>query len=93
MKADAGKPRPSLIPADALGCIAELLTDAAREHGDNGWARLDNATQRYYDALWRHVLEYGQGVRRDAKSGYPVLAHIASNALFLLALELRATRR
>lgn len=85
-KADAGKPRISLVPMRILWAIAEV-----REYGTNKYKDPDNwkrvEPERYREALLRHILRYiddPDGV--DDESGLPHLWHAATNIAFLIAL-------
>lgn len=84
-KHDAGKPRASLLPGDALLLVAKVLTDGASVHGARNWQHV--APERFTDALARHLCKYIAGESHDAESGSPHMAHIAANALFLLHLN------
>ena len=87
-KADAGKPRLTLVPRQIIWDIAKV-----REYAVNGkykdpdnWRRV--SVERYRDALLRHVMRYlddPHGV--DDESGLPHLSHIATNVAFLCELE------
>ena len=88
-KADAGKPKLTLVPRQIIYDIAEV-----REYGNNkypeggpdNWKKVDK--QRYRDALFRHLLLYlddPQGT--DEESGIKHLKHIACNVAFLCELE------
>lgn len=88
-KADAGKPKLTLVPRQIIYDIAEV-----REYGNNkypeggpdNWKKVDR--QRYRDALFRHLLLYlddPQGV--DEESGIKHLKHIACNVAFLCEIE------
>lgn len=84
-KHDTGKPRASLLPGDALLLVAKVFTDGAAVYGAHNWRHV--APERYTDALARHVCKYLAGESHDAESGSPHMAHIAANALILLALN------
>ena len=84
-KHDAGKPRASLLPGDALLLVAKVLTDGAAVHGARNWQYA--APERFTDALARHLCKYMAGESHDSESGSPHMAHIAANALFLLHLN------
>lgn len=93
-KADAGKPRPSLIFRDmarALWAVVEIATAGAAKYTDGGWIEVPNAGERYDDAALRHMLKRYMGQERDADSQSLHLAHEAWNALAKLELHLRAT--
>lgn len=88
-KADAGKPRLSLVPMQILYDIAEVRAYGCRKYPEGGpdnWRQVE--VERYRDALLRHTIAYirdPDGV--DAESGYPHLSHVATNVSFLCELE------
>lgn len=87
-----GKRRYSLLPTEALGLVADVLTRAAVKHDPPGSIRpgyYERATGPYLDALYRHMEEYRAGNWIDPEYGLPHLAHVGANALILLALEIR----
>ena len=86
-KADAGKPRLTLVPRQIIWDIAEI-----REYGVKKYHEIDNwkkvEIERYRDAAYRHFMKYlddPDGV--DEESGLPILWHIACNVAFLIALD------
>lgn len=89
IKADGGKLRPSLFPWRAINPVLRVLEFGALKYAAHSWQCVE--PERYVDALQRHVIEWGERLRTegilctDAESGLPTLAHIACNALFLLA--------
>jgi hypothetical protein len=89
LKADGGKLRPSLFPWKAINPVLRVLEFGAKKYKPHGWQGVE--AERYVDALQRHVIEWSDRVRTegilclDHESGLPTLAHIACNALFLLA--------
>lgn len=88
IKADAGKPRLSLVPMDIIWDVAEIREWAiANKYPDpDGWRKVE--VQRYRDALLRHVLRYiANPAGVDEESGKPHLYHVATNIAFLCALE------
>lgn len=85
-KADAGKPRPTLVPIgliDAVTAIREY--GCAKYHDPENWRKVE--PQRYRDALYRHWLAYLRGEKNDEESGLPHLWHMACNAAFLIEME------
>ena len=87
IKADAGKPRLTLVPPEIITAIARV-----REYGVNKYGASENWKQvepeRYRDAAYRHWLAYladPDGV--DEESGLPHLWHLACNIAFLIELE------
>lgn len=86
-KADAGKPRLTLVPRKILFDIARVREYGTKKYGDpENWKQVDK--QRYKDAAFRHFCAYlddPQGV--DGESGLPHLAHLACNVAFLCEME------
>ncbi len=86
-KADAGKPKLSLVPTEIINCIARVREFGNRKYKDSdSWRRVDK--ERYRDAAFRHMLRYIEepyGV--DEESGLPHLWHLACNVAFLCELE------
>lgn len=89
VKADAGKPKLSLVPPQIIRDIAvirEYGNNKYPEGGKDNWKSVE--PERYRDALFRHLLLYLEdpyGV--DEESGLKHLAHVACNVAFLCELE------
>lgn len=87
IKADAGKPRLSLVPPEIIRDIARIREYGIAKYGTaESWREVE--PQRYRDAMFRHLLAYiedPQGV--DEESGLPHLWHLACNAAFLCEME------
>jgi hypothetical protein len=86
-KDDAGKPRFTLIPRRALGCVLSVLEHGATKYGAGNWRNVEGWKDRYTDALMRHLLAWRSGERFDEESGEHHLAHAACCVLFLLGFE------
>lgn len=86
-KADAGKPRLSLVPRKIIWDIAAVREYGNKKYGDpNNWRKVE--VERYRDALYRHFMRYlddPDGV--DEESGLPHLWHVACNISFLCEME------
>lgn len=88
MKDKTNKPRWGLLNFEALGQMAQVLTDNAEKHGgDRAWRQTPNAREQYFDALMRHINQYRQGVTTDPDDGADVLVKIMINAMILFDLE------
>ena len=87
-KADAGKPRLTLVPTGIIWAIGQVREyGTAKYHNDPGnWKRVE--PERYRDAMYRHLLAYIKDPASvDAESGLPHLWHLATNAAFLIEME------
>ena len=86
-KADAGKPRLSLVPRKIIWAIAKIREYGNKKYGNpNNWKKVE--PERYRDAAYRHFMRYLDdpgGV--DEESGLPHLWHLACNVAFLCEME------
>lgn len=87
-KADAGKPRLTLVPPRIIWDIAAVRDYGTAKYGGDpeNWRKV--SPQRYRDAAFRHFMRYlatPHGV--DEESGLPHLWHCATNIAFLCELE------
>ena len=87
IKADAGKPRLTLVPQQILYDVAEI-----REYGINKYGKKESwrdvEIERYRDATFRHLLSYLKNPKGlDEESGLKHLKHLACNVAFLCELE------
>lgn len=87
LKFDQGKPRYSLVPAYALEAVAQVLTFGAEKYAAESWREITD-TDRYLDALMRHVEAIRKGEIYDQESGLQHMAHVATNAMFLFEFQL-----
>lgn len=83
-KYDSGKPRLDLLPFDALAEVAKVMTFGANKYGDDNWRMVEPAS-RYESAMLRHYAAHKAGEQVDPETGMSHLAHMATNALFILA--------
>jgi hypothetical protein len=93
-KDDNGKLRWYLLRrylTPALESVLRVLSFGADKYGDGNWQHVQNAQTRYRDALDRHLAEIDKGITHDPDTGEHHLAHVATNALFLLELAERNT--
>ena len=86
-KADAGKPRLTLVPLKIIWAIAKVREFGMKKYKEeDNWKRVE--IRRYRDAMFRHMLAYlAEPHGKDPESGLPILWHIATNCAFLIELE------
>ena len=85
-KADAGKPRPTLVPVSLIEAVAGVREYGVAKYKDpDNWKRVE--PERYRDAMFRHWLAYLKGEKLDPESGLPHLHHCACNLAFLIDME------
>lgn len=89
LKKKAEKVRYTLIPLEALEEVARVMEGGAKKYGERGWA--SQPEQSFIDALLRHAVKLGYGMTRDEETGLHQVAHIAANALILLAIAKEPT--
>lgn len=87
IKADSGKLRLTLVPAQIIRDIAEVREYGNRKYGDSdSWKRVEK--ERYRDAAFRHFLAYLEDPQgHDEESGIMHLKHLACNIAFLCEME------
>jgi len=88
LKFDNDKLRWDLIPIDCVEEVVKVLTFGAKKYEANNWQKVENAEDRYYAALLRHIVAHRKGEVVDPESGLLHLSHVACNAIFLLYFEL-----
>ena len=87
-KADRGKARYDLIPAEALEGMAQALTVGLDKYEDRNWEHgMDWG--RVYGALQRHLWAWWGGEEIDPESGLSHLHHAACCVAFLQTYEAR----
>lgn len=88
-KYDGAKIRMDLLPFEALEAVAEVLTYGAEKYADNNWQTVENGERRYLGAMLRHLAARERNEVCDSESGLLHAAHVATNALFILWIELQ----
>ena len=91
-KDDKAKPMAGVLLdfSRALQTVVDVGTYGAKKYTRTGWATVPEGSQRYIDAMMRHLLAMDvdpDGL--DKETGLPHLAHVAWNALAVLELQAR----
>lgn len=94
VKYDTGKP--------LVGTLCRIFPNALLEVGKciefgthkypevDNWQRVDDAFNRYQDAMIRHLLKHNIGKELDEETNLYHLSHMAWNALAILELYIRS---
>ena len=84
-KYDDRKPRPSLVPVEAIEAIMQVREFGKAKYADaEDWRKVPR--EKWLDALLRHVLHiWDNPLAIDDESGLPALWHVITNAAFLCA--------
>lgn len=84
-KYDEGKPRPSLVPVEAIEAIMQVREFGMQKYGAaEDWRKVE--PRRWLDALLRHALHiWDNPLAIDDESGLPALWHVITNGSFLCA--------
>lgn len=87
VKADAGKPKLTLVPQQIIFDIAQVREYGVMKYGDpDNWKAVE--VERYRDAAFRHFLAYLKDPEgKDEESGIEHLKHLACNIAFLCEAE------
>lgn len=92
-KFDSGKPMVGTILRifpRALMSIGAIIEYGTHKYPDpDNWSKNENTTDRYTDAMIRHLAKYFTGEFNDRESKLPHLTSVAWNALAILEYELR----
>ena len=86
-KADAGKPRLSLVPMQIVWDIERIRSFGNMKYKDpDNWKTVE--PERHFEAFLRHVVKAWDGdhMQIDPESGLLHLAHAACDLSFFLAL-------
>lgn len=91
-KLDHGKPLAGLVLggfSKALYEVVKVGTYGARKYSLGGWKEVPFGEHRFYDALWRHLLNEETEGKMDEETGLLHMAQVAWNALAILEFRLR----
>ena len=67
-----------------------MLTYGANKYAPDSWRHIEDAVNRYYASLRRHINAYRKGEKIDPESGLSHLAHAACNIMFLMYFDREA---
>lgn len=92
VKYDDSKVQYTLVPSYALEAVAKNLTAGLIKYKErDNWQKVPNATDRYLNALYRHLEAHRRGEIYDTDNDDPTTTHmsaVAVNAMFILEFML-----
>jgi hypothetical protein len=88
LRYDQGKLPLHLLPPELLTEVAKVLEKGAIKYAPRNW-ELGMDWSRVYGSLMRHLIAWWGGEDNDPETGLPHVAHIATNAAFLVAYNAR----
>lgn len=90
-KLDAGKCAAGVLHdfAHALQAVANVGDFGMRKYTRGGWQAVPNGAERYFDAMWRHILK-ARHEEVDPDSKLPHLDHALWNLCAVIELRERA---
>lgn len=83
LRFNAGKLRYDLMPPEALEEIVRVLTYGAKKYGAGNWQK-GMPWSECRASLLRHAEAWAKGQDTDPETGIHHMAHVATNAVFLL---------
>lgn len=83
------KDRWDLLPLGPVREIVRVLTFGAQKYAPGNWMKVDDAVERYYAALMRHLHAWREGESFDSETKLHHLAHAGCDLLFCLWFELK----
>lgn len=86
-KDDQEKNRLDLIEPEFIEGVGKVLTFGADKYEPNNWQKVEDAEDRYYAAVLRHLMAWRKGEKTDSESGLSHLDHAACNIMFLQHFE------
>lgn len=84
MKFDKDKPDWSLFLFKEAEAVTRVLGMGAKKYDRENWKNVQDAHNRYFAAMIRHLVKYHSGEKIDEESNESHLAHVICNALFLM---------
>lgn len=92
-KFDIGKLRWDLVQPLILQEYVKVLTFGAKKYAPNNWRKVEDARNRYFSALLRHIWAWWLGERNDPESRLHHFGHAMCCIAFLAEPELEEAVR
>lgn len=86
-KDDNGKTDWSLLPMSTLEGVVKVLMFGEKKYSRDSWQKVDNAKNRYFSALMRHLVKWLDGEKIDSESGLEHIDHALCCLIFLRWFE------
>lgn len=87
-KNDQNKPRYSLLPSGFVFGVISVLEHGAKIYEPDNWKKVENAKERYFNALHRHLKSFFEDSERfDEESKLHHLLHATCCLAFIWWLD------
>lgn len=84
LKDDKDKINWSLLPYNVLKEVAQIYTEGAKKYKAHNWKKVENARDRYFSALMRHLIAWKEGeIINNTDFGLSHMGHVIWNAMAL----------
>lgn len=93
IKYDDGKLRYNLIDPEFEEDIAKVATFGFTKYGKLNWQKVNEGTERYFNALRRHIKAWEKGEKIDKETGLSHLAHAGWNCMALLWFDKQRSKK
>lgn len=87
LRFNSGKPRWELLPYTAVAKVVDVLTLGASKYAPRNWEKGLSFSDTFA-SLQRHATKWFGGEDHDDETGIHHMAHVATNALFLVYFAL-----
>lgn len=87
-KDDKAKLKYNLVPWIPFEEVVKVLMAGAEEYGPFNWQQVEHLTERYSNAMMRHLVAYQKGEVIDPQFGIHHLAHAICCGLFCMWKDL-----
>lgn len=80
-KQDEDKLKLTLVDPEFLEEFTKVLMYGANKYSENSWKYIINSKERTLNSILRHLLEIRKGDEIDNESGFPHIAHAATQCM------------
>jgi hypothetical protein len=90
-RAAIGKPKLSDVPPIAFLALGAAMSDGAKKYGRFNWRETGATSSIFYDAIFRHLIDWYNGEDHAHDSKVHHLGHVMAGCAIILDAETRGT--